>query len=222
MMILQIYITEAEALESSDAERNLTTREIKALIAVVMMLCGSDTIAGDVKPDYIKKQLYVDKQETIPEEALVYNLYFFGTKYNHAKEISNDAEKTSTEIEEDITTVATNEKSIADDIKDINSRIKDYRKECVPLHKYIEDNDWSRMDLSRSVRKTLKNEKTWDAESYQLLKQKRADCDHTYSRLRHLKPTIAGLQCRMYTINKAKRGQDKPAVRNEVQVPESV
>lgn len=49
----------------------MTSREIKALVAVVTMLCGSDSIVGTVKPDFVKKQLYLDKQETIPERALV-------------------------------------------------------------------------------------------------------------------------------------------------------
>ncbi|KAG2193811.1 hypothetical protein INT47_002561 [Mucor saturninus] len=58
-------------LDNATINRDLTARETNALIAVVMMLCGSETIEGDVSPEYIKRQLYKDKQETIPQEALV-------------------------------------------------------------------------------------------------------------------------------------------------------
>lgn len=51
-------------------ERDLSSKEINALVSVVMMLSGSETINGNVNPNYVKNQLYKDKQESIPEEAL--------------------------------------------------------------------------------------------------------------------------------------------------------
>ncbi|KAG2205959.1 hypothetical protein INT47_005277 [Mucor saturninus] len=58
-------------LDNATINRGLTARELNALIAVVMMLCSSETIEGDVSPEYIKRQLYKDKQKTIPQEALI-------------------------------------------------------------------------------------------------------------------------------------------------------
>lgn len=36
-----------------------------------MMLCSTDSIEGEIEPDYVKKQLYVDKQENILSHALL-------------------------------------------------------------------------------------------------------------------------------------------------------
>ncbi|KAG2195155.1 hypothetical protein INT47_006604 [Mucor saturninus] len=42
-------------LDNATINRDLTARETNALIAVVMMLCSSKTIEGDVSPEYIKR-----------------------------------------------------------------------------------------------------------------------------------------------------------------------
>ncbi|CEP13117.1 hypothetical protein [Parasitella parasitica] len=56
--------------ENCKQEADLTSREIKALVPVCIMLCESGEIEGDISYAYLKKQLYSDKQESIPTESL--------------------------------------------------------------------------------------------------------------------------------------------------------
>ncbi|CEP08752.1 hypothetical protein, partial, partial [Parasitella parasitica] len=56
--------------ENDKQEANLTSRETKALVSVCIMLCVSGEIEGDIGYAYLKKQLYSDKQESIPTESL--------------------------------------------------------------------------------------------------------------------------------------------------------
>ncbi|CEP14508.1 hypothetical protein [Parasitella parasitica] len=51
-------------------EADLTSREIKDLISLCIMLCESGEIEGDIGYAYLKKQLYSDKQESVPTESL--------------------------------------------------------------------------------------------------------------------------------------------------------
>ena len=59
------------SVDANDSERDLTAREINALVAIVMMLTKSSSLVGDVDHNYVKKQLYHDKQESIPKKALI-------------------------------------------------------------------------------------------------------------------------------------------------------
>lgn len=56
---------------ADDTDRDLTRKELTALTSVAMMLCGADSIKGEIGPDYIRKQLFIDKQETISEDTLL-------------------------------------------------------------------------------------------------------------------------------------------------------
>ncbi|KAL9544832.1 hypothetical protein PS6_008554 [Mucor atramentarius] len=51
-------------------DRDLTAKEVKALMTVASMLCMSSSIHGDTTQDYLKKQLYIDRRERIPDSAL--------------------------------------------------------------------------------------------------------------------------------------------------------
>ncbi|KAG2201781.1 hypothetical protein INT47_002041 [Mucor saturninus] len=66
------FVTGAEMMTVPQevVERDLSSKEINALVSVVMMLSGSETINGNANPNYVKNQLYKDKQELILEEAL--------------------------------------------------------------------------------------------------------------------------------------------------------
>lgn len=57
-------------IDETEVERDLTSKEINALTAVSLMLCESDSIVGHIKPEYVRKQLYHDKQESIPPQAI--------------------------------------------------------------------------------------------------------------------------------------------------------
>ncbi|KAL0582419.1 hypothetical protein ABG067_007735, partial [Albugo candida] len=63
--------TSTEILDVQDEEeRDLTAKEINALIAVTSMMCNSSSIVGNVNHEYFKSQLYKDKQESIPQKAI--------------------------------------------------------------------------------------------------------------------------------------------------------
>ena len=55
-----------------DKNRDLTSKEINALVSMIIMLCGSTNIRGNINSEYIQKQLYTDKRDSVPEEALTF------------------------------------------------------------------------------------------------------------------------------------------------------
>ncbi|CAO3634132.1 unnamed protein product [Mucor hiemalis] len=56
---------------ANDTDTDLTRKELNALTSVAMMLCDADSIKGEIEPEYVKKQLFIDKQETISDDALL-------------------------------------------------------------------------------------------------------------------------------------------------------
>ncbi|KAI7873180.1 uncharacterized protein EV154DRAFT_579468 [Mucor mucedo] len=66
-----VIIDNVTELDTNDNDvKDLSAKEIKALCAVCTMLITSPSIEGNVDAAYIKKQLYYDKQESIPAHAL--------------------------------------------------------------------------------------------------------------------------------------------------------
>ena len=59
---------EDKALLSTDSQRDLTGKEINALVSVCQMLCISSSIEGEIDHKYLGKMLYMDKRESIGEE----------------------------------------------------------------------------------------------------------------------------------------------------------
>ncbi|KAK4509645.1 uncharacterized protein ATC70_006947 [Mucor velutinosus] len=58
-----------DELQEKEESRDLTAKEISALTSVSVMLCQSPSIKGDISSEYIKKQLYHDKRDSIPAKG---------------------------------------------------------------------------------------------------------------------------------------------------------
>ncbi|CEP08677.1 hypothetical protein [Parasitella parasitica] len=54
-----------------EEQRDLTAREINAIVAVSKMLCIYSVIVGQINPNYLKAELYKDKQDSIPPTAIL-------------------------------------------------------------------------------------------------------------------------------------------------------
>ena len=63
---------EDEVLLSEEGKRDLTRREINALVSVSQTVCLSESIEGEIDFKYLQKKLYVDKRESIDEESLIF------------------------------------------------------------------------------------------------------------------------------------------------------
>lgn len=341
------------SVDNDDSERDLTAREINALAAVVTMLTKSASIVGDVDHTYVKKQLYVDKQESIPKEAMIscsklintlrkislkenevasflncfqmrllrntvikfagtrtkfrerrlhpvpeertipsvfvtaptlyllfskeYRIFkedgetftsylaikteqdkqmtfrnFFDTQllrqimkeqnltpsysfyYNNKYDIQFLGEKNSSEAPASLPSLKPLPSAVSPSprtsndhdkhvlkkqVKDMSDKIKAWKKDYRILAKQVNQEELERMNIGNEFRRMEKRKRRWDADMYEKLKDKRRQCDVTYSRLRELNQLIKTSLSEMYYTNKKLRGQAAPTTPEAIRLP---
>ncbi|CEP16417.1 hypothetical protein [Parasitella parasitica] len=184
--------------ENDKQEADLTSREIKALVSVCIILCESGEIEGDIGYAYLKKQLYSDKQESIPTESLEvyarlsqYDLQFLGSRASKKKGQGNSCIKTNlgqaTKDDED------SAKSLTAALKALKADLRVWRKEIKNLEK-------RRQNAGRKSRRFEKVNKDLDAALYQKLKDIQKLCNHQYVEVLKLQEQIRNGQSRLFLL----------------------